>query len=363
MKVAKMEELIRPHLRDIETYESLEPSEVLAQEAGISPDKVIKLNGNENPFGCSPKAARAVASLKALHIYPDPQQRAIREALSRYIGMEPKYIVAGSGCDEIIDLLLRLFLEPGDEVLECDPTFGMYAFSTRVCGGRVVSIPRNELFDVVVDAVKRAVGGRTKMIFIASPNNPTGNLTSEEDILALLETGIIVAVDETYHEFAKATLAHLVPQHENLVILRSLSKWAGLAGLRIGYGIMSPRLVEYLRDIKPPYNINAAAEAALLASVEDAAVLLEKVDTITSERERFISSLKDMKPVKAWPSRGNFVLCQFEPGNGYRVYRGLVGRGIFVRHFDTPRLKDCLRISIGTREQMDSVLRALNELT
>ena len=363
MKVVKMEELIRPHLRGIETYESLEPSEVLAQEADISPDKVIKLNGNENPFGCSPKAIQAVSSLRSFHIYPDPQQRAIREALSRYIGVDSKYIVAGSGCDEIIDLLLRLFLEPGDEVLECDPTFGMYAFSTRVCGGRVVSIPRDELFDVDVDGVRRAVGGCTKMIFIASPNNPTGNLTSEKDILRLLETGIMVVVDETYHEFAKATLANLISQHENLVILRSLSKWAGLAGLRIGYGIMSSRLVEYILDIKPPYNINAAAEAALLASVEDATSLLEKVETITSERERFFSSLRDMGPVKPWPSRGNFVLCQLEPGKGYGVYRGLASRGIFVRYFDTPRLKDCLRISIGTREQMDSVLQALRELT
>ncbi len=362
MKSINIEEMIRPHLRDIEAYEPVDPSEVMAQEAGISLDRVIRLNGNENPFGCSPKAAQAVASMTSFHIYPDPQQRAIRKTLSRYTKMDLEYIVAGSGCDEIIDLLLRLFLEPGDEVLECEPTFGMYSFNTRVSGGRVVSVPRNELFDVDVDAVSKAIGSRTKVVFIASPNNPTGNLTSEEHVRVLLETGIMVVVDETYHEFAKATLAHLVPHNENLVILRSLSKWAGLAGLRVGYGIMSPRLVKRVIGIKPPYNVNVAAEAALLASMEDAPALLQRVDAIVEERKRFVSFLMDMKPVATWPSHANFVLCQFEPGNGYRVYRGLASRGIFVRYFNTPRLKDCLRISIGTREQMDETMRALQEL-
>ncbi len=361
MGKSRIEDFVRPHLRNIETYEAVDPSEVLAKEAGVSLDEVIKLNGNENPYGCSERVVDAVASLRSFHIYPDPQQRTMREALSKYVGLGPDYIVAGSGCDEIIDLLLRLFLEPGDEVLECNPTFGMYAFSTRICGGKIKSVPRNKVFDVDVDGVKMALGKNTKMIFIASPNNPTGNLTSEGDIRSILETGIVVVVDETYYEFSKATLAHLVPQYDNLVVLRSLSKWAGLAGLRIGYGIMSASLVRHLIDIKPPYNVNAAAEVALLASLEDAPLLLQRVESIIKERNRFYAELQKVEGVLAYPSYGNFILCQFNPGKGYQVYKDLAKRGIFVRYFNTSRLQSSMRISIGTEEQMDKVMSVLRE--
>lgn len=362
-KVSKTEEIIRPHLRSVQTYDPVDPSEVLAEEAGIPLDQVIRLNGNENPFGCSPKVIEAIGALKSLHIYPDPQQRQIRRTLSQYTGLDSKNIIAGSGCDEIIDLLLRLFLEPGDEVIECDPTFGMYAFSTRVCGGTVKSVPRNEPFDIDLEGVKKAINKRTKMVFIASPNNPTGNLTSEEQVRALLETGIMVVVDETYFEFSKCTLAPFVKEYDNLAVLRSLSKWAGLAGLRIGYGMMSPFLARHILDIKSPYNINTAAETALIASINDAPHLLRNVDEIIRERESFFSALKSMKNVKPWPSHANFILCEFQPGLGQKVYKGLARKGIFVRYFGSSRVKDCIRISIGTKDQMDKVLSALQELT
>jgi histidinol-phosphate aminotransferase len=356
-----VEKLIRPHLVDIKTYASIDPPEALAEQAGIPEDRVIKLNANENPFGASPRAVEAVANV-ALHVYPDPQQRRMRQSLGEYCDIDPEYIIAGAGSDELIDLLFRLFMDPGDRILDCEPTFGMYSFSARVAEAEIGLVPRDELYEIDLDAVRDAAGPRTKMIFISSPNNPTGNLASESQVRGLLELGLVVVVDEAYYEFSGQTVAGLIPEHENLVVLRTMSKWAGLAGLRIGYGIMSPGLVRHIIDIKSPYNVNVAAEAAILASIEDAPALLEKVALITEERERMHSLLESMPGVTPWPSYGNFILCQFPPGRAQGIYEGLAKRGIFVRNFDSDRLRDCFRTSVGTPDQTDALIEALNEL-
>jgi histidinol-phosphate aminotransferase len=363
MKKAKVdvEKLVRPHLVNIKTYDPVDPPELLAQRAGIPADRIIKLNGNENPYGPSPRAVEAVANAP-LHIYPDPLQRKIRRALSEYTGLEQDCIIAGAGSDELIDLLFRLFISQGDKILDCDPTFGMYGFCARVAGATIELAPRDELFDVDVDAIKRAIDSRTKLIFISSPNNPTGNLASEEQVRELLATGLVVVIDEAYYEFCNQTVANLVPDHENLVVLRTMSKWAGLAGLRIGYGIANPKVVRHIIDIKSPYNVNVAAEAALLASLEDAPSLMENVQRIVAERERMVSLLKAIPGVTPWPSYGNFVLCQFAPGRAREIYEGLASRGIFVRIFNTPRLQDCFRIAVGTSDQTDALVAAMREL-
>lgn len=356
-----IDKLIRPHLADVQTYDPVDPPELLAQQAGIPPEQIVKLNGNENPYGSSPKAARAVADTP-LHIYPDPLQRSIREALAGYTGAGPERIIAGAGSDELIDLLFRLFVSPGDKVLDCDPTFGMYGFCARVAGAHVESVPRDELFEIDVDAVKRALGPTTRIIFLASPNNPTGNLAAESQVRELLDTGLIVVVDEAYYEFCNHTVADMVGDYENLVVLRTLSKWAGLAGLRVGYGIMNPSLVQHIIDIKSPYNINVAAEAALLASIEDAPALLENVGLIVEERERMTRLLYEMPGVTPWPSAGNYILCQFAPGRAGQVYQGLAKRGIFVRDFRSERLKDCFRVAVGLPRETDAFIGALRDL-
>ena len=356
-----IDRLVRPHLAGVQTYEPVDPPEILAQRAGIPAERIIKLNGNENPFGGSPRASEALATVP-LHIYPDPLQRTVRQALSGYAGIGPEYIIAGAGSDELIDLLFRLFVSPGDNVVDCDPTFGMYAFTARVSGAHVVSAPRDARFEIDVDAVRDAITPDTKLVFVSSPNNPTGNLASEPQVTALLQTGLIVAVDEAYYEFCGQTAVGLVREHENLVVLRTLSKWAGLAGLRVGYGIMSPRLVEYIIDIKPPYNVSVAAEAALLASFEDVDALLDNVQTVVTERDRMISLLEALPGVKTWPSGGNFVLCEFAPGRATEVYEGLAGRGIFVRVFSHERLRDSFRVTVGTPEQTDALVGAMKEL-
>ena len=361
MTTVDIENLIRPHLVNVKTYDPVDPPELLAEKAGISPEKIIKLNGNENPYGPSPKAVEAVANTP-LHIYPDPLQRKIRSALGKYTGADPEYIIAGAGSDELIDLLFRLFINPGDRIIDCDPTFAMYGFCARLAQGEIEMVPRDELFDLDVDAIKKAIDPKTKIIFISSPNNPTGNMASETEVRELLATGLIVVVDEAYFEFCHQTAANLIPDHDNLVILRTMSKWAGLAGLRVGYGIMSPRLVQHVIDIKSPYNVNAAAEAALLASLEDAPALLENCNRIVEERERLFSMLQAIPGVTPWPSLGNFILCQSAPGRAQDIFEALAARGIFVRNFGAERLQDCFRIAIGTSEQTDAVVDALREI-
>ena len=169
-------------------------------------------------------------------------------------------------------------------------------------------------------------------------------------------------MDEAYYEFCGQTMAPLVREHDNLVVLRTLSKWAGLAGLRIGYGIMSPTVVSHIMDIKSPYNVNVAAEAALLASLEDAPALMENVSKIVSERDRMFSMLEEISGVTVWPSQGNFILCQFAPGRSQGIFEGLSNRGIFVRDFGSERLQDCFRVAVGTPDQTDAFIGALKEL-
>jgi histidinol-phosphate aminotransferase len=266
------------------------------------------------------------------------------------------------GSDELIDLILRLFLEPGDEVINCPPTFGMYPFSTDVCGGRVVDVPRTEDFTLDMAGIKKALTGKTKAIFVASPNNPTGDIATEREIMELIGTGKIVVVDEAYFEFSNVTMAKLVPAYPNLIVLRTFSKWAGLAGLRIGYGFFPVEIGDYLLKIKQPYNANAAAQVAVLASLADIEYLHANVARIVRERERLFGKLKELDWIRPYPSQGNFILCSLPEGKAEEIWQKLRKKGMFVRYFDATRLKDCLRISVGRPEYTDALVKALKEV-
>jgi len=357
-----IEKLIRPELVAMKGYAPVEPTEILSQRAELPSSKVIKLDGNENPYGCSPKVYQALATYPYYHNYPDPEQSELRKALEKYTGLGREHIVCGMGSDELIDLILRLFLRFGDEVINCPPTFGMYPFSTDVCGGRVVDVPRIKDFTIDMVGMKKALTKRTKAIFVASPNNPTGDTATEKEIMELVETGKIVVVDEAYFEFSNVTVANLVPGYPNLIVLRTFSKWAGLAGLRIGYGFFPVEIADYLMKIKQPYNANAAAQAAVLASLADIEYLRANVTKIVMERERLFGKLKELGWLKPYPSQGNFILCSLPKGKAKEIWQQLRKKGIFVRHFDTPGLKNCLRISVGKPEDTDALVKALKEV-
>lgn len=359
-----IDRLIRPELASIKGYAPVQPLEALSEHSGVSVEAVIKLDGNENPYGCSPRVRQALANYPYYHIYPDPEQRELRKALSEYAGVSPECIVAGSGSNELIDLILCLLLDPGDEAINCPPSFGMYPFRTEVYGGRVVNVPRGEGFTIDIAAVRRAVYNRTKVIFVASPNNPTGNSVPEKDILELVDTGILVVIDEAYFEFSGATVAPLVAQFDNLIVLRTLSKWAGLAGLRIGYGILPLQIATYLMKIKQPYNINAAAQVAVLETLADIDYLRGTIRAIIDERERLFAQLEATGLLHPYPSQANFILCSVIAGEAKKIHQDLRQRkGISLRYFETPLLQNCLRISVGKPEHTDALIEALKEVS
>lgn len=358
-----IEKLVRIDMGRFSAYSPCKSPEVIARKMGIPEREILKLDANENPYGCSPRVGPALASYPYLNIYPDAAQTDLREQLSGYVGVGPEYIVAGSGSDELIDLLLRAFLEPGGETITTVPTFDMYRFCTQVCCGRTVEVVRLKDFAVDTAAVKAAITHRTRMIFITSPNNPTGNFVPEKDILTLVETGIPLVVDEAYYEFGNQTVAHLVPSHKNLIVLRTFSKWAGLAGLRIGYGIFPPEIAEILLKIKPPYNVNMAALVAARESLLDREYLLGTVKKMIKERDRLFEQLSQLNFLRPIPSGANFVLCEVIRGKAGNIQQNLENKGILVRYYDTPLLKNYIRISVGKPEHTERVISALKELS
>ena len=359
-----------PALRTMPEYQALEDLHAVAARYGVDPADVIKIDGNENPFGASPRALEVLRNLE-YHVewYGDDDQTALRGALAGRLGVPAECVVAGSGSDELIDLVFRMYLGPGDgprnAIVTASPTFGMYAFDAALHGVRVVDVPLRDDWSLDADALVAAARA-AKAVFIASPNNPTGGLLSEALADRLLETGALLVVDEAYIEFAELAGAHSLATRaaaeEGLIVLRTLSKWGGLAGLRIGYGVMSPTMTDLFRRAKQPYNVNAAAEAAAIASVADAAVLDERARVIVGERERVTRELTRLEWVDPVPSRGNFVLMRLSRGDGKAVRDALRKRGIFTRYFETPRLRDHLRISMATPEQNDRVLAAIREI-
>ncbi len=351
-----------PHIQALETYEGVDPMEVMAERAGISPDKIIRLNGNENPYGPSPKVSSALGDYENYNYYPDPGQRNLRRVLSGYLNVEPEKIVAGNGSDELIDLLLRMYVGIGDNVIIPTPTFGMYSFSAGICGGEAISVERDENYEIDLTAMKAAITPKSKIIFLTSPNNPTGNIVPEYQTRALLDTGLLVVMDEAYFEFCGDTAIPLLTEYQNLVVLRTFSKWAGLAGLRIGVGSMDSSLAATMMAMKPPYNVNLAAEVALTTSLEDTPGLLERVAEIVAERERMMQQLLDVPNLTPWPSRANFILCEVPDGRGQEIFDGLCSRGIFLRYWSSGRLKNFIRTSIGLPHETDAVVDAFREL-
>lgn len=356
---------VRAPLRSLTGYVPIEPAEEVAARYGIAPAGIVKLDGNENPYGPSPRALAALAAPYPAHRYPDPDQRRLRTALATHLGVPAANVVAGAGSDELIDLIFRAYIEAGDRIVTAPPTFGMYAFDAELHGASVIEVPRAqspEGWALDAEALVRAAA-EAKAVFIPSPNNPTGDVLPRGLVDRLLDGGALLVVDEAYIEFSHAeSLARQAADGAPLVVLRTFSKWAGLAGLRVGYGVMPSSMAALLMQIKQPYDLNVAAEVAALASLEDRALLDERACAITGERDALAAALAATGWVHPYPSEANFILCRLDSALGVEVREGLRRRGVFIRYFDTPRLRDHIRISIGTAEDSARLLAALAEL-
>jgi len=358
--------LLRPDVATMEPYTPILPFDVLSEQLGYAPEDIVKLDANENPYGPSPRVREALAAMPYPHIYPDPESRHLRRALAGYAGLPMDYLLAGLGADELIDLVMRLFIAPGDAVVNCPPTFGMYRFDAAVNRARLVRIPRRADFSLDVNTVAAAVAGepRAKLLFVASPNNPDGSLLSDGDLRRLLDLPLVVVLDEAYVEFAglERSRTGWVADYANLIVLRTFSKWAGLAGMRLGYGAFPPAIVEHLWKIKQPYNVPVATQVAGLASLADLDTLQANVARLVAERSHLAEALSEIPYLHPYPSHSNFILCRVVGRDAHALKAALAARGILVRYYDSPGLADHIRVSVGTPEHTDRLVTALREL-
>ena len=265
--------------------------------------------------------------------------------------------------------MLRVVLEPQERVLVCPPTFSMYAFDTRLNAGQVVDVSRKADFSLDLDAIRAMVSEqRPKILFLTSPNNPDGSLLPQETLEELLRLPLLVVLDEAYIEFSgqgrlgdEATRLREVPRRDNLIVLRTFSKWAGLAGLRVGYGAFPGWLMPTLWKAKQPYNVNVAASTAAIASLQDLEFLAANVERLRSERARLMAALKEVPFLRPYPSQANFILCRVMGVDAAALKNDLAVRyGILVRYFNAPGLQDHIRISVGRPEDTDRLLKALS---
>ena len=360
---------VRPEIASVEEYVPGESLDAFSARTGVPVDRLVKLNSNESPYAPSPRALAALAQFTAYNLYPDPEATQVRGALSTYTGVDSSYLVLANGSMELINLLWHAFLSPGDSIVTCPPTFSLYTTASTLCGAITVAATRAAGYAIDVEAIRAAIRPETKLIVLCSPNNPTGNLVAREDVLALLDTGRVVVVDEAYVEFAgpigmAASPIALVPEHENLVVLRTFSKWAGLAGLRLGYGAFPQWLVPHLRKLQLPFEVNLGAQIAAIETLADLSVMRERIAGLMAERDRLIAAMSKHPYLRVNPSEGNYVLAEItDPSLSLAAVRArMESAGVILRYFRMPGLLRHFRVTVGTADDTDAVCRVLDAI-
>jgi len=361
--ISQQDVSVRPELESMTAYLPGESLAAFSARTGIPAHHIIKLNSNESPYGPVPSVIEALGNCKNYNNYPDSDATILRAALGNYTGLEASHIVLSHGSNELINLLWHIFLSVGDTILCCPPTFSLYTTITSFCGATVIDVPRTSEFEIDVKDVLAALTPSTKLIVICSPNNPTGNSIAEADVLALLESGRIVVIDEAYVEFSQRPggFAHLVPHYPNLVVLRSFSKWAGLAGLRIGYGLFPVRIANYMLQAQCPFEVNVAGHIAAIETLTHLDQVLANVQRIKQERERLFDMLKSQSYLTPFPSQGNYILARLDNVDvKIEQVRAVVEEyGILLRYFQQPSMHDFLRVTVGLPEHTDQLAQAL----
>ena len=356
---------VRSHFVDMPAYKPIYPLDVIAEDLGIPQEQLIKLDANENPYGALPEVLKAVARLQTAHIYPDPESRRVRALLAEYHKISEKFLVLGSGADELIDLIMRLVMGPADRLLNCPPTFGMYSLDASINQAEVINVPRLSDFSLDVVGMQDAIQEyQPKLIFLANPNNPDGKLIPPEIIKTILAYPLMVVLDEAYINFSgeDEDWIQQVCEYDNLIVLRTFSKYAGLAGLRIGYGVFPENFVPALMKAKQPYNVSVAAQEAAFVSLQNIDQLDQNTTSIILERERLFEKLSKISWLTPFPSSANFILCKVSKKNAQDVNQSLRKEGILIRYFNKPGLDDHIRISIGRPEHTDRLIDVLEKM-
>ncbi|MEN8181069.1 MAG: histidinol-phosphate transaminase, partial [Myxococcota bacterium] len=342
---------VKPWVAELSPYEPGKPVEALERELGIA--GAVKLASNENPLGPSPRAVEALLRVAPeVNRYPDGAYTRLRVALAARWGVGPDQLVLGNGCDEILELLAKTFVGPGDEVVHAWPSFALYPIVTQGMGGaaRRVALDADLVHDL--DAMAAAVGARTKLVLVCNPNNPTATSVGAEAFdrfVRRLPADVVLVVDEAYAEFARRAdfpeASGWVRRRPGTIVLRTFSKLYGLAGLRIGYGVGDPELVGYLERARHPFNVSLPAEAAALAALDDTEHV-ERTRRLVATGLEFLSGALRELDIEVWPSDANFLLAR----TGADVYRRLLPEGVIVRPLAGFGLPEHVRITVGLPE-------------
>ncbi len=354
MKTAKTKDitaLVRPEVRKLAAYH--------VDETPVR----IKLDAMENPYPLPPKVLRDVtAAVKKslINRYPDPSAKELKKAVARMWGMDQDRMIIGNGSDELIQTIVLAF---GGPVLIPTPTFAMYEITARALAQEVVTVPLDENFDLDTDAmIRKEKAAKARIIFLACPNNPTGNRFSDKAIRKILDNvNAAVVVDEAYFSFSGKSWLSSLRRYPNLIVLRTLSK-IGLAGLRLGVLTASPALIEEFNKIRLPYNINTLSQAAGLTALKDSKVLDRQISLLISERKRLYNALTKLPGIAAFPSETNFILIR-AASDATGIFRKLKQQGILIKNLDRPGpLKNCLRVTIGTPKENTEFLMRLKSI-
>ncbi|MBW2390534.1 MAG: histidinol-phosphate transaminase [Deltaproteobacteria bacterium] len=358
-----IEKLVNPHILDLKPYEPGKPMEELERELGI--ESSIKLASNENPIGPSPKALVALREcIDDVNRYPDGACFELRARLSEKLGVSERQLVFGCGADEILELLMKTFVAPGDEVVMPWPSFAMYPIVIKGMGGVVVDVPLRDDFTHDLDAMRDAVNDRTKVVFVCNPNNPTGTSIGAAEfgrfVQSLPET-VVLAVDEAYYEFVRRAdfprTIELLKERPEILVLRTFSKIYGLAGLRIGYGIGHEDLVGYLERARHPFNVSRLAEAAAVGALDDDEHA-RRTREVNAQGIEYLTREFTALGLEFAPTDTNFLLVRAGAG----VYDALLERGVIVRPMRAFGLPEHVRITIGLPEENERLVKALRSL-
>jgi histidinol-phosphate aminotransferase len=339
------------------------PIEEVARELGLAPETIVKLASNENPRGPSPRALAAISAAAAdLTRYPDGNAFALKQALATRLGVEAEQIVLGNGSNDVLELVTHAFLRPGDESVYAQHAFAVYPLATQARGATGVVVPARD-YGHDLDAMRAAITPRTRVAFVANPNNPTGTWIAAdalERFIAAVPADVLVVLDEAYNEYLgpgqQAQATRWIARHPHLVVTRSFSKAYGLAALRIGYGVMDAAVADMLNRVRQPFNVNALAQAAALAALDDVAYV-EESRRLNSEGLAQLAKGFARLGVEALPSHGNFVLVRV--GDAMRVYGALLRQGVIVRPVANYGLPEWLRVTVGLPGENERFLAAL----
>jgi histidinol-phosphate aminotransferase len=356
--------LVPAHVASLQPYVPGKPIEEVEREYGVS--DVAKLASNENVLGPSPRAvAAAREAVERVHLYPDGSAFLLRNAIAARFGVTREEVLVGNGSNELIELLVRTFVLEGEEVLTSAQTFVAYRLAAQAHGKTLVEAPMRARFHYDLEALRKLLSRRTKLVFLANPDNPTGTCFPEGDLVGFLDAvprETLVVLDEAYQEFVDGAgyqdgLA-LRRKYPNLVLLRTFSKIHGLAGLRLGYGFARPEIVEYVDRVRPPFNVNLVAQAAGVAALGDEEHVARSRDLVRAERPFLLDGLRALgaNPV---PSQGNFVLADFPGRPARELFEALLRQGVVVRPMHGYGFPTAQRITVGRRTDNEKCLAAL----